>query len=69
VSNKQTSGSISILNTEDLKRGEEGIVEVGFISNEFLGEIKIGTKFKFYEGPVEIGNGTVQKVIGWIEFF
>lgn len=63
----QTSGSIVLLDNEDLKPGEKGIVEVSFISNELLGEIHIGTEFKFYEGPVEIGDGKVLKVIGWIE--
>ncbi len=63
----QTSGSIYLINREDLKPGEKGIVEVSFISNELLGAIQIGTEFKFYEGPVEIGNGKVLKVIGWVE--
>lgn len=67
IGNKQTSGSINLLDKEDLKPGEIGIVEVSFISNELLGEVHYGTEFKFYEGPVEIGNGRVLKVIGWFE--
>ena len=63
----QTSGSILLLNGEDLKPGEKGIVEVSFVSNELLGEIHLATEFKFYEGPVEIGEGKVLKVIGWVE--
>jgi len=50
-----------------LKPGQKGIVEVSFISNEPLGEIHVGTEFKFYEGPVEIGDGKVFKLIGWVE--
>ena len=67
IDKKQTSGSMDLLNREDLKPGEEAIVEVSFISNELLGDIKEGTVFKFYEGPIEIGSGKVLKVIGWIE--
>lgn len=64
---KQTSGSINLLGREELKPGEQGIVEVFFISNELLGEIKSGTEFKFYEGAIEIGGGKVLKVLGWVE--
>lgn len=63
---KLTSGSIKLLHSEFLEPGEETIVEVNFISNELLGDIRIGTEFKFYEGPVEIGSGKVLKIIGWI---
>jgi len=67
IDNKQTSGSINLLNREDLKPGERGLVEVSFISNDFLEQIDSGTEFKFYEGPVEIGGGRVLKVIGWVD--
>jgi len=67
INKTQTSGSILLLNNEDLKPGEKGIVEVSFISNELLGEIHLATEFKFYEGPIEIGEGKVLKVIGWVE--
>jgi translation elongation factor EF-Tu-like GTPase len=67
IDNKQTSGSINLLNREDLKPGERGFVEVSFISNNFLEKIDSGTEFKFYEGPVEIGGRRVLKVIGWVD--
>lgn len=66
INDMQTSGSICLLNSNELNPGEKGLVEVNFISNELLGEIQIGTEFKFYEGPVEIGDGKVTKVIGWV---
>lgn len=67
VDNTQTSGSISLLDREELKLGEEACVEVCFISDELLGDIKIGAKFSFFEGPVEIGKGTVINIFGWTE--
>lgn len=63
----QTSGSILLLNSEDLKPGEKACVEVSFISDELLGEIRLGTEFKFYEGPIETGSGEVLEVVGWVE--
>jgi GTPase len=67
IDKKQTSGSINLLSREYLKPGEEGVVEVTFVSNELLGHIKEGTVFRFYEGPVEIGIGKILKIFGWIE--
>ncbi|MDR6781626.1 translation elongation factor EF-Tu-like GTPase [Pedobacter africanus] len=67
VDKMQTSGSINLLNNDDLKPGDKGTVEIKFFSNELLGEIQPGTLFKFYEGPVEIGSGIVLKVIGWAD--
>ena len=46
---------------------EQGLVELSFVSNDLLGDIKPRSEFKFYEGPVEIGNGKIFKVIGWEE--
>lgn len=67
--NMQTSGSILLLNREDLKPGEKDIVEIRFISNVLLGNINTGTEFRFYEGPFEIGRGKVVEIVGWIESF
>jgi elongation factor Tu len=67
VEKQQTSGSIDLLEKEELKPGEESLVEVNFISNELLGEIKPGTDFRFYEGPNEIGKGKVLEVLGWVK--
>lgn len=61
-----TSGSINLLDKQELKPGEKGIVEVSFVSNELLGELQSGNEFKFYEGAVEIGIGEVIKVLGWV---
>lgn len=65
IDKSQTSGSISLLHQESLSPGEHGVVEVNFLSNELLGDIKPGIEFKFYEGPIEIGSGKVLSVIGW----
>lgn len=63
----QTSGSILLLNRDDLRPGEKDVVEIRFISNMLLGDINAGTEFRFYEGPYEIGNGKVVEVVGWLE--
>lgn len=65
----QTSGCILLLNGKDLKPGEEGVVDIKFVSNELLGEIGIGTKFRFYEGPYEIKHGEVRELMGWVESY
>lgn len=67
IDQKQTSGSIDLLDRADLKPGDKSIVEISFISNELLGDIMDGTGFKFFEGPVEIGSGKVINVIGWVK--
>src|SRR5687767_10951542 len=66
-SKSQTSGSIRLLHKEILNLGESDIIEISFISDVLLGNIKPGLSFKFYEGPIEIGEGKVLKVIGWVE--
>lgn len=66
-SKAQTSGSIHLFGNVEINPGEKAIVEVIFISDELLGDIRVGTEFKFYEGPIEIGDGKVLKVIGWVE--
>lgn len=59
----QTSGSIRLLKNIPLFPGETGLVEISFVSDSILGYLDQGTKFKFYEGPVEIGFGKVIQVL------
>ena len=67
IDNKLTSGSIVLINKDELKPGDTAVVEISFISNELLGEIHIGSQFNFYEGSIKIGHGHILKVIGWVE--
>ena len=67
IGKTQTSGSINLLGREALNPGEQATVEISFVSSELLGDIKPGVLFKFYEGPIEIGSGKVDKVIGWVD--
>jgi len=62
-----TSGAITLLNSEELKPGEKGIVEIRFAIKDLLGEVNIGTEFIFNEGAAEIGKGIVTKIIGWTD--
>jgi hypothetical protein len=66
VDSNYTSGSIHLISQSELNLGETCDAEIIFHSNELLGDIKAGTKFKFFEPPHEIGNGEVLKVIGWV---
>lgn len=65
IDDKQTSGSIKLLTVNCLMPGETGLVEISFISDSFLGKVEVGSKFRFFEGPVEIGRGAVLEVLGW----
>lgn len=67
IPRSQTSGAITLLNEEKLSPGEQGIVEVKFVTDKLLGDIKPGIQFKFYEGHTEIGSGEVLEVVGWVE--
>lgn len=67
INNAQTSGSIKILDKNEMIPGSNGIVEIYFFSDALLGNIKINNEFKFYEGNVEIGQGKVIDVIGWVD--
>jgi len=65
IDSKQTSGVIILKDINELNPGETASVEINFISDMLLGNIKSGSEFKFYEGPFEIGRGMVLKIVGW----
>lgn len=67
IEDKQTSGSIKLLNQDSLCIGESSDVEVLFFSDSLLGDIKEKTTFNFFEGGVLVGFGNVIKIIGWID--
>lgn len=62
-----TSGSITLLERDELYPGEEALVKINFHSLEPLGNIREGTSFNFYEGALLIGSGKVLNIIGWIK--
>jgi translation elongation factor EF-Tu-like GTPase len=66
ANNGLTSGAINLLDTHELNPGQKGKVEIRFISIEPLWNITLGTEFRFYEGPIEIGSGKVTGIIGWV---
>lgn len=63
----QTSGAIHMIDREELKAGEKGIVQVWFVHDTLLGDVHSGVPFEFYEGHAKIGQGHVLKVLGWVE--
>ncbi len=64
VPNKRTTGQITLLNQQELKPGEEGIVEIKFITRELLGEdFDVGEKGYFYEAKEPLGEAEIIEII------
>lgn len=61
-----TSGSIKLLNRQELNPGETGLAEISFVSDELIGNAETGSKFKFYEGSTEIGYCKIVRILGWV---
>lgn len=64
IDEMKTSGQISLKNQVDFSPGETGIVEILFMSKEFLGDgFDVGTQFTFGEGGKPLGDGEVLEII------
>lgn len=66
VGNSQTSGSIRLLTKDELHQGESGYAEISFISDKLLINVTTGSRFRFFEGPIEIGSGEVKRIVGYL---
>jgi len=63
IEGTMTSGQISLINQEQFKPGEEGVVEIAFLNNEFLGDdFGIGKLFNFYESKEPLGEGEILEI-------
>jgi hypothetical protein len=63
ISTMKTSGQISLLGRDKLFPGEEAVVFIQPLSEEFLGDCKAGSKFTFGEGRKALGEGEVIEIV------
>jgi elongation factor Tu len=61
----KTSGQITLHNRQEFLPGEEGIVEITFLSSDYLGDnFGVGTRFTFDEGQQHIlGEGEIKQIV------
>ena len=63
IEETMTSGQIILINQEQFRPGEEGIVEIAFLNMEFLGDdFGTGKLFKFYESEEPLGEGEILEI-------
>ena len=61
----KVSGQITLLDRDKFYPGDEGVVLIFFLNDEYLGDnFQIGSKFTFCEGRDIIGMGEVIEVMG-----
>lgn len=59
-----TSGSIEIIESKKFYPGDEGIVEVLFLSRDYLGKnFGVNSHFTFGEGNEPIGEGSIVEIL------
>ncbi len=64
VKKMKTSGRISLINQEEFKPGEEGIVEIAFLNKDYLGrDFVVGKLFNFYESEEPLGEGEILELL------
>ncbi|MBK8909911.1 MAG: hypothetical protein IPM61_01140 [Chlorobi bacterium] len=64
IDNMKTGGRITLIHKDEFFPGEEGIVEITFINDRYLGgEFRVGAKFTFDEGSEVIGEGIVVQIL------
>ncbi len=64
IEETKTSGQITLLDKEEFKPGEEGIVEIAFLHEKYLGDdFKAGRKFLFDEGSISLGEGEIIEIL------
>ena len=64
IGEMKTSGQITLNDRKEFFPGEEGIVEIAFLSKDYLGDdFGVGTKFTFGEGQEPLGDGEIKELI------
>lgn len=58
-----TSGQVTLLDRPALAPGEEASVELLFGSRDYLGHLRVGSRFTFGEGPGPLGEGEVTQLL------
>lgn len=59
IAETKTSGMITLLDREEFRPGEEGVVEIKFLQANCIE----GTHFFFFEGKEPLGEGVVLEVL------
>ncbi len=56
----KTSGQITLIDQVEFRPGEEGVAEIAFLHQEYLGkDFGVGKKAKFYEGNEPLGEAEI----------
>ena len=62
IEESRTSGSMQL--KEDLIPGQERVIEIHFLNNDYLGEdFGPGTTFSFFEGEEALGEGMIISIL------
>ena len=59
----RTSGKIDLIDREQFCPGEEGDVQIRFLSKFIEENFRTGISFIFSEGAVPLGEGTVKEIL------
>jgi elongation factor Tu len=64
IENMRTSGRINLIDRNEFSPGENGVVEIAFLNDEYLGkDFNVGTKFSFGEGQIPLGEGEIIEIL------
>ncbi|MBK8444620.1 MAG: hypothetical protein IPL35_14935 [Sphingobacteriales bacterium] len=64
IDEMKTSGKIDLIDRDEFCTGEEGQVNITFISRKYLGEdFETGKRFVFSEGVEPMGEGIVEEIL------
>ena len=64
IEEMKTSGQITLIDREAFYPGDEGLVEIAFLNNDYLEDnFSEGTKFTFGEGREPLGEGKVKEIL------
>lgn len=64
IDEMKVSGHIQLIDRELFEPGDEGLVDIAFLNNNYLGDdFGVGKNFYFSEGPTIVGEGVVEEVI------
>lgn len=63
IETTKTSGQISFINQCQFRPGDVGIVEITFLSKEYLGDdFGVGKTFNFFESQEPLGEGEIIEI-------
>lgn len=64
IAETKISGQITLINQKEFRPGEEGVAEIAFIHQEYLGrDFGVGKTAKFYEGKEPLGEAEILELL------